>query len=358
MGFRSVVSGSLDGIFKLYKRCVKLKTKYAHRIKTNSWCRKNRHKLTAAQLNEAKDYWRRFTKEYSANFCKRFSTVNGTFDVRYIPEDLYFNIIEPYLNNHQQTFGNKSYFPMMFDCKMPEIVFSRVNGIYLSPSFELITEEEALRRCFGYDAVIFKPSVDSCGGKNVKIFETGDPSGIRKAFDEYSGFPYYVVQNVIRQHAKISAIHSASVNTIRIMTLLINGKIVILPPVLRMGVNNSRVDNASSGGIVCGILPDGRLKACAYSAAGVRFDRHPQGFEFGKGHIPSIDAAEEMVRRIAQKFPDHRLIAWDIAIDEDGEPILIEANVNHGQIDFMQFNNGPLFGDYTDDVLKEVFQKK
>ena len=40
---------------------------------------------------------------------------------------------------------------------------------------------------------------------------------------------------------------------------------------------------------------------------------------------------------------------------EDDEPILIEANLCDGELDFHQLNNGPIFGDETEDVLKEVF---
>ncbi len=142
------------------------------------------------------------------------------------------------------------------------------------------------------------------------------------------------------------------------MTLLLNNKINVLPPVLRMGINHSHVDNQSSGGIVCGINPDGRLKSCAFSEHGVRYDRHPQGFVFQDCVVPSLDESIEMVTRLAQRFPDFRLIAWDIAIGEDAEPILIEANLSCGGIDLMQHNNGPLFGDLTDDVLRDVFHAK
>ena len=51
-----------------------------------------------------------------------------------------------------------------------------------------------------------------------------------------------------------------------------------------------------------------------------------------------------------------RLISWDVAIDENAEPVLIEANLQMGDIDILQPVNGPLFGELTDDVLREVFK--
>ena len=47
-----------------------------------------------------------------------------------------------------------------------------------------------------------------------------------------------------------------------------------------------------------------------------------------------------------------------MAIDENGDPLLIEANMRKGGISLHQFSNGPLFGDLTDRVLDEVFAKK
>ena len=43
---------------------------------------------------------------------------------------------------------------------------------------------------------------------------------------------------------------------------------------------------------------------------------------------------------------------------ENGDAVLIEANMRKGGINFHQFNNGPLFGDFTKRVLDEVFGVK
>ena len=47
-----------------------------------------------------------------------------------------------------------------------------------------------------------------------------------------------------------------------------------------------------------------------------------------------------------------RIVGWDIAVDEEGDPVFIEFNCNPGQ---NQMTYGPTFGDYTDEVLEEVF---
>ena len=50
-----------------------------------------------------------------------------------------------------------------------------------------------------------------------------------------------------------------------------------------------------------------------------------------------------------------RLISWDLAIDENAQPLLIEGNLTFGELDFHQMCNGPIFGDLTEEVLKDVF---
>ena len=50
-----------------------------------------------------------------------------------------------------------------------------------------------------------------------------------------------------------------------------------------------------------------------------------------------------------------RMVAWDVAILENGVPVLIEANLYDGQLDSHQIHNGPLFGEDTKKIMDEVF---
>ena len=51
-----------------------------------------------------------------------------------------------------------------------------------------------------------------------------------------------------------------------------------------------------------------------------------------------------------------KMISRDFAIDEKGEPVLIEMGVSFGGLNFHQFCNGPVFGDMTEEVLDEFFK--
>ena len=68
-----------------------------------------------------------------------------------------------------------------------------------------------------------------------------------------------------------------------------------------MGVDGNKVDNASAGGITCYIKENGRLKDVAYSAHGIKYNKHPQGFIFNKCIVPSYDGVLDFVRKQHEK---------------------------------------------------------
>ena len=122
-------------------------------------------------------------------------------------------------------------------------------------------------------------------------------------------------------------------------------------------MNGARVDNASSGGIVCGIRSNGQLKEVAYDTAANVYFKHPQGTVFESVTIPNFDECIQIAISLARRCCSlSRLISWDFAIGEDGHPILIEFNIAFGELDFHQLCNGPIFGDMTREVLDDVFK--
>lgn len=169
----------------------------------------------------------------------------------------------------------------------------------------------------------------------------------------------YAVQALIKQHADMKRVHESSINTIRICSILMRDGVHILSSCLRMGTGGARVDNVTAGGISAGIRSDGSLDKYAYAYySGQRFEKHPQGLVFDGFVVPSYDKAVELVKKAHPVIAHFRLVSWDIAIDENGEAVLIEANMRNGGINLHQFSNGPLFGDLTEQVLREVLTEK
>lgn len=214
--------------------------------------------------------------------------------------------------------------------------------------------EEVLQKCAQRDSVVIKPAKGSSGGVGVKIITKEDCDSCISLFS--SSKIDLIVQDRIVQHKVLQEIHPSSVNTIRLMTLLFKGQVSMLSAVLRMGVGGAHVDNASAGGITCGIMNDGRLKSIAFDKYGNKYTVHLQGTEFGSVVVPGYEAAKNMAIQLAQRLPYCAMLSWDIAIGFDGSPILIEVNMNNGELDFHQFNNDPIFGEITNEVVKSVMK--
>jgi hypothetical protein len=70
--------------------------------------------------------------------------------------------------------------------------------------------------------------------------------------------------------------------------------------------------------------------------------------------LPSYDRAIEFVKRLHYRLPFFDLVGWDIAIEEDGSPILIEFNTEVG-LSQSAFGSG--FGEYTERVIRELWKK-
>lgn len=320
-------------------------------------------KITEEQKKQVLEYYKPYAKVNTA-FHDYYAEKTGTFDVRYIPDDLYFCQIDKFYNNWHdaKVVENKCYYKQMFpNARQPETFCYRINGFWYTGEMERVSYEELLERVASLDEVVIKKATATSGGRGVSFANRMSEGGIVKAFDE-AVFPIQgdiVVQMPIKQHAVLNSICSSSVNSIRMLSLLRQEGVKICSISLRMGIGNSRVDNVSSGGFSCGMDMEGRLKAVGHTKKGESLWKHPtSGVEFSTITIPGIDKAIDMVKEMHPRIPHFRLVSWDLSIGEDGEPILIEANLSYGGIQVHQLNNGPVFGDDTEQVLQEVFGKK
>ena len=316
--------------------------------------------LTMEQQEKIYDYWKKFTDDFDISYHKYYIDRTGKFDERFIPDDLFVGYIDGYLNNRaiEPGVSDKNYFDLYLkDFKLPETYIHLINGIFEDKNYNIISLKKAKEILYGKNKIVIKPSMASYGGKNVVILENPSKDEIDAFLDDLPA-DNLIFQECIEQSTETAKLHPKSLNTIRIMTLILDNDIKILPYAFRMGVGASKVDNASFGGIYCKINEDGTLSDFAYDALGKRFDRHPDGGEFSSVKFEFMDEVKSLVKEAAQRFPHFRLIGWDIAINDKNEPVIIEANLTMSGMDVIETICGPLFGKYTDKVLEEVFLQK
>ncbi len=193
--------------------------------------------------------------------------------------------------------------------------------------FNLVFENNLEKKLF------LKP-LDSVGGKGVLLL---NKQTLEAQVDKYLTDLLnnsFLHQEVIKQHEDINKVYSKSINTLRIETYINNEyEIKILSVIMRFGVGNSIVDNASAGGFYISVnLDTGKLQGIGRQdlvAGGQVYSSHPDTNTKLEGvRIPFFKEACELAKKAAQYLPN-RIIGWDIAITPNG-PIIIEGNQTPG----------------------------
>lgn len=178
----------------------------------------------------------------------------------------------------------------------------------------------------GYPDIIAKPPEGSSGVGIVHYcadyWKGREADFLKELIEKQSG----IIEERLIQHPRMSELCPTSVNTIRIATLLGDKKEGIVYAFLRIG-NGGVVDNVDQGGMAARVdLQSGRLLTVGADKKGNTFTHHPMtgtpiiGFE-----VPFFEEAKDLCLKAAQKVPQMRYVAWDVAITEKG-PVFIEGN--------------------------------
>ena len=221
------------------------------RIDSKEIFSKNVKKLTKSQEKQIYDYWKKYTDNFDIAYHKYYIDRTGKFDTRFIPDDLFVGYIDGYLNNRaiEPGIADKNYFDMYLKgFKMPKTYIHLINGIYQDENYNIISKNDAIKILKEKKQITIKPSMASYGGKNVTFLSNPTEKDIIDFF-ENNKIDNLIFQETIKQSNETAKLHPNSLNTIRIMTLLLDNEIKLLPCAFRMGVGNSKVDNASYGGI-------------------------------------------------------------------------------------------------------------
>lgn len=346
-------------IDRYHKR--KMINKYVGPITVKYGKLKTHRELTKQQENEIKQFFLDLTGEdVPLIWHKFFYSRTGVYSKKYIPTSLYKVTLLYRANKHgyRDAYADKNMADILLpEIRHPEVILKNMNG-YFYIKGRAVSREEAVLCCHNLDDVLIKPSLGTHGdGARKLIVKDGvsniDGKTIEQVFDSYA--ENYCIQGFIRQHERLSALNPTSVNTIRVLTYRSGMEVLVLYTVIRIGRKGKEIDNESAGGISTLINKDGTLGKYAYGDPGVdQVEFTDTGIRLEGYEIPSYEKVISIVKKLHYKLPFFNLIGWDIAIGEDGEPILVEWNVC---TELSQSANGPAFGEYTERIIKELMQK-
>ena len=320
-------------------------------------------KLSDEQKAEVDAYWKKYEFAFKAPYetYEAYMNRTGEFDVRYIPYGVRKGILGEHIrdDNYRWAFQNKAYFDKIYNAKkQPKIICRKVEGIYYDTDFNKITVDEAVEICLETlknREIVIKPSGLS-GGAGVVFLAEADAERIKKEFKKIPRL--MVVQEAIKQHAKMAELNPSTVNTVRLTTYLDGQEVVPLAALVKIGNAGVRVDNYKHGGHILGVHMDGKAYPYALNVEYERVTKLPTGIDLTEGiEIPGFDSVLKTAAEGHLCTPRIKVISWDIAIDENAEAVIIEAN--HGG-DFRMHHalTGPLFGDLTEAFLDKYLVKK
>lgn len=274
----------------------------------------------------------------------------------YIPDGYYYAVLDRFFNDpiRCKYVDDKNLYNLYFhDVNQAKTVCRKERGIYLDADYHIISQKKAIDLCISAEGIILKPSVSAWAGSGIKkwVASSDSVSELETLVDSRGPF---VIQELIQQHKSLAQFTDTCVNTMRLVTLTLEGwEPEVVTAVLIMGGKGAFTNHLHGGGLICGIKKDGSLLPYAFDGKLQQYDTHPSGVVFARCQIPNFDKCVSLVKELAPRLVCcSRLTSWDVTLDSRGEPLLIEVNLEYGGV--VQKAGGPVFGERTEEVLKYI----
>ena len=175
-------------------------------------------------------------------------------------------------------------------------------------------------------AFIIKP-IDDSHGNGVDKIVSAEVTDWAALYERLRENGQLLCEEVIPQHEALNAVWPGSINTVRIDTILKDGKVHPVAACLRVGNGERPIDNFCSGGMVAPVdRKTGRVTGPAVDNQNRLYAYHPgTGTKFEGVQIPMWQAIMDLLRDAAPIVPTVRFVGWDIAVTPTG-PVLVEGN--------------------------------
>ena len=192
---------------------------------------------------------------------------------------------------------------------------------------EGLTYEKFVEFCKQNPEVIVKPA-DGWQGDGIYKLNTAR-CDLKREYEKLIGGGNALIESLLHNHPDM-IFGNDSINTIRAYTFIEgNGDCSLSKCILRVGAVGQVVDNYCHGGACYEVEPElGYIKSRSLQKAGGNTLLHPGTDVVMIGRrIPMWDKVVDLMFEAHRKLPKMVMIAWDVAITENG-PVLIEGNEN------------------------------
>lgn len=341
--------------YQMYRMCC---NQFRNYIKINGFENKK-----AEGEDEYKHVWHQLSHRVEPYSYRLFRNYCGN-NPYIIPEDIGHSIIERVLNPipYRPVYTDKNMFPLIVGREnVPKTIICRINGGPLRDGdYNVISNVDAEQLIYSHDSFIIKPTVGGSSGRGVEKFVKTEKGKFTPPISKEYMMKYgndFCLQETIKQSAFMSKFCKTSVNTMRLVTYrsVKDDRVMLSAGILRIGKEGYFVDNTHSGGRYVKIdVKTGLIGNILYNLERQKSSEKWNGVDFKRNTfiIPNWDEIVEFSIRIGTKILHHRLLALDIALDENNHPILVEYNIGGFSYGLFLSTGQDIFAGETLDVIE------
>lgn len=323
--------------------------------------------------------WKPIYKNVNIDFYRFYANFCGE-DPNILSDDIYHTVIEPILNDQAvlSVYSNKNMYELLMNRNVfPVCLLRNIDGDFLDRDYQVISmnEDEFRRRIIMNERVrrlkqfICKPTTDTSGGNGVHLYKLGDDGiwtnedgkvlSLDLLVNEYK--KDFILQECINPSSFVKQFNETSFSTLRIFTYrsVKDDSVHFIGGYLRVGAKGSFKDNVWGGGYACPINLNGTLAKFATDSQRKKYD-NINGISLINNtfEIPNFDKVMELVTYVAKKNVPNRLLSFDIILDEDNIPHVIEFNIKNQTVTTIQTSGKTFFGKYTDEVIEYCMNRR
>ena len=328
-------------------------------------------KLNQKQEQEIKNFYLdNYGKQISTKWHRLYQSYTGIYNKDYFPEIIFSTELEPLLCDRaiSKQLTDKSLVELLYSnidkLYIPKTIILNCSGVWYDGNRNIITREKAFKILENTGRRVIKKTIDSSSGRDVMIINIKDAYDIKnnlsleELIEKFND--NFIVQEVVENSKEISQIYPKSLNTFRVMTYIIEGKLYHMPITMRIGKGDKEVDNIHAGGMFINVSDKGVLNEKAFTEYQNVYTEHPDTKFVFKGHrISGIKEMIEIAYKCHSKTPHLKLISWDFTINKKNQVTLIEVNLDGQSIWFPQMASGKsAFGENTKYMLNLLKQNK
>lgn len=212
-----------------------------------------------------------------------------------------------------------------FNGESPNAIF-RKKHIFLQEFKEYVHRDwlylpdssfEEMESFFKKHTAFVQKKDSGASGDGVRKVEVSDIKDWKDYYNEAQRCDY-LLEEIVQEDISIAKLHSSSLNTIRILTLLDkkNNEVIFLGAILKTGNNGGFIDHAWANGVFSAIdIDTGVVCTKGMTFFNEMFIYHPYSNEKIIGlQIPAWDEVKETCIRAARKKPQVPLVGWDIIV--------------------------------------------